>query len=128
RGPEAHEVLDGGAGRGGNGEGGLRRAEHDLAGCGPHGEGAAPVGSGQVRGAARAGRLLDEVVAARRDGTGQAGDLPGRAGGGGVLHRPGGEVHCGAADVVQFDEVVLQRGAAVAATPVHLADDDGGGG
>ncbi len=84
------------------------------------------VGGGKRRGPARARRLLDEVVRARRQGAGERGRRPGRSGRAGVLHRPAVERHRLGAAVVELDEVVGQRRTRVAAAPVDLADHDVG--
>ena len=53
----------------------------------------------------------------------QIGYLPTRAGRCRVLDGPGRNIDAGVAGIEQFNEVVLQRRAAVAATTVNLADD-----
>src|SRR6185369_4872004 len=92
------------------------RAHRDIAGR---------VRCGQILRAARADRFLDQVVLARLKRAGESGHLPRAAGGGGVLDAPAGDVHRAAAAVEDLNEVVLQRGAGVAATTIDLADNDG---
>src|SRR3546814_3326529 len=87
-----------------------------------HRDGADGVGRGQVLGATGAVVLLDQVVAARPDAARQRCDLPSRARGRGVLHRPAFDADGVAAVVVQLDEVAFQGRAGVASAAVHLAD------
>jgi len=49
--------------------------------------------------------------------------LPTRAGSRRVLYGPVGNIDAGAAGIEQFDEVILQRGAAVSTATIYLADD-----
>ena len=81
-----------------------------------------PARAAQVAAGARA--LLDEVVAARRIVPLSAVVCQRRPGRGCVLHGPAGEADRRAGPVVELDEVVLVRGAGVAAAAVDLADDD----
>ena len=111
-------------GRAGTGQRRRAAAQRDLAGRAGHGDGAGGVGRGQVHRAAGALRLLDQVETAGRDAAAEVGAaIPGGTRGGGVLHAPAGQVDRGGSVVAQLDEVVLQRGAAVAAAAVDLADD-----
>src|ERR1700722_1637652 len=107
-----------------HGEEGLRFGERDFAGGGRHIDGAGGFGRGQARGAAAAGRFLNQVMMAGQDGAGERGFLPGAAAGAGVLDGVGAQVNGRGACVVEFDEVVLVSRAAVAAATVNLADGD----
>src|SRR3546814_6780915 len=110
------------AGRATAAERGGAFAQRDLAAAAAHRDGADGVGRGQVLGATSAVVLLDQVVAARSDAARQRRDLPGRARGRGVLHRPAFDADGVAAVVVQLDEVAFQGRAGVAPAAVHLAD------
>jgi hypothetical protein len=108
--------------------------EGDLAGGGAElnharGVGLWEVGAAGGVGAAAAGRLLhEEVLAGREEKVGERRDLPRRAVGRGVLHRPAAERGRRVAAVKEFDEVVFEGRAGVTAAPVDLADDDLRGG
>ena len=84
-------------------------------------------GVGRARGAARARRLLHQVVPARSNRAVEQRYRPG-AGGcrSGVLHGPTRQAHAGRAAVEELDEVVCECRARVAPAAVHLTDDDGG--
>src|SRR4029079_11146990 len=109
------------AGRAAAGEPGRDVDERDLAGGRRHRDRASRVRGGEIDRAACTGGFLDEVVAGRRDGPGQGRELPRGARGVGVLDGPAREADRRAGRVVELDEVVLQRGSAVAATAVDLA-------
>nr|GEU28029.1 hypothetical protein [Tanacetum cinerariifolium] len=102
--------------------------QRHLAGRAAHGQRAGGIWRGQVHGAVGAGRLLEQVILARLE-LGRAGrDLghgPAAAGSAGVLHAPAVDVDCRTAAIEYFDEIVFIGGAAVAATAIDLADDDG---
>src|SRR5699024_10094180 len=113
------DEVDGGAGgvdklRDGVGAGEVERA-HGIRG-------------GQLGGGVVAGRAPDEEVALRRDDTGPDG-VQGAAvvGGGTLVDGPAAQVDVAVGRVVQLDEVMGVDGTGVAATSVHLVDDDLGG-
>ena len=100
------------------------RDQRDLSARRAHGDVSGGVRGGQRKRAAAAGRLLNEVVPARRNGPVQRRCCPGASGGGCVLHGPTGDADVERLTIAQLDEVILELGAAVATASVNLADDD----
>ncbi len=121
----AHPRVGGAVGRGLAGQRvGAADQRDGAAGAGQR-QRAHRVRGGQLDGARRAGALADQVAPAGGDRTGQRGDAPLGVGAGRgryVLDAPAVQTEGGAALVGQLDEVVLQRGARVAAAAVDLGD------
>ncbi len=84
------------------------------------------VRGGQRKRAAAAGRLLNEVIAARGNHAGQRRDRPRRSCSRRVLHRPARDADVEGLAIAQLDEVVAEVRSAVASASVDLADDDVG--